>query len=137
MKKLSLTSKEKTLIADIIKMIASNPDGNYGSLEEATKGSQWYWEFATKSNICGEDLDLESAWDNIYSIPGIIGSLTQKGLVTVYKDPKAKTLTSYKVEEGLGYANESTLNWDFTNLESYSSELYEIFQETVRLNSER
>ena len=137
MKKLLLTIKEKTLIADIIKMIGSNPDGNYYTIEEATKGSQWYWEFATKQNICGEQLDLESDWNNIYSIPGIIGSLTQKGLVTVYKDPNAKTLTSYQVEEGRGYANESTLNWDFTDLESYSSELHEIFEEAVRLNSER
>ena len=134
MKKLSLTTKEKTLISDIIKMIASNPDGHYETIEEATKGRQWYWEFATKQNICGEQLDLESAWDNIYSIPGIIGSLTQKGLVTVYKDPKAKTLTSYKVDEGLGYANESTLIWDFTNLENYDSHLHDIFVETVKLN---
>ena len=123
--KKTLTTKETHLILDIIAYTKAYP--LITDEEDPNKGYAWYWEFASQQTIEGKDIQLASAWDNVYSVPGIIGSLTQKGLVKVYKDKTHKTLTSHNRD----FPNESTLDWDFTNLRDYSEELANEFEKTV------
>tara|TARA_S200002703_G_scaffold37694_1_gene32961 strand:+ start:281 stop:691 length:411 start_codon:yes stop_codon:yes gene_type:complete len=123
--KKTLTTKETHLILDIIAYTKAYP--LITDEEDPNKGYAWYWEFSSQQTIEGKDLQLASDWKNVYSIPGIIGSLTQKGLVTVYKDKKFKTLNDQSKDE----PNESTLNWDFTNLRDYSEELANEFEKAL------